>query len=65
LNWLKLFQFAKKLLFSAPFLPFSLSLALLPVRPTGGGNSKKTSTEQKTYNFRLNPKSLNQFIKIM
>ncbi|QMU63120.1 MAG: hypothetical protein GKR88_01730 [Flavobacteriaceae bacterium] len=53
MNSFKLFQFAKKLLFLALFLSFFPSVALC--------NSKKLSTYLKTSNFRLNPRSLNEF----
>ena len=54
LNSFKLFQFAKKLLFSVLFSSFFPSIALLC-------NSKKSSTVLKTSNFYLNSKSLNEF----
>jgi hypothetical protein len=54
MNSFKVFQFAKKLLISALFLPFLPSVALLC-------NSKKPSTELKSPNFRLIPKTLNEF----
>jgi hypothetical protein len=50
LNSFKVFQFAKKLLISALFLPFLPSVALLC-------NSKKPSTELKPPNFQ----TLNEF----
>ncbi|QMU64703.1 MAG: hypothetical protein GKR88_10675 [Flavobacteriaceae bacterium] len=54
MNSFKLFQFAKKLLFPALFLS-SFPSVVLPC------NSKNPSTALKTSNFRLNPKSLNEF----
>jgi len=48
---------AKELIFFAHFLSFYSSVAQLC-------NSKKPSIEQKSSNFRFNPKSLNEFIDL-
>ncbi len=58
MNSFRLFELAKKSLFSPRFLSFFLSVASLC-------NSKKQSIEKKITDFRFNPKSLNEFnIKI-
>ena len=54
MNLFKLFQLAKKLSICTHFLSFFRSVAMLR-------KSKKPSTGHKTTNFRLNPKSLNEF----
>ena len=54
MNSFKPFQLAKKLPFFTRFLPFFPSVAMLC-------NLKKSSTVQKTPNFRFNPKGLNEF----
>lgn len=55
LKLFKLFPFAKKFVFCTHFSPFFRSVALLCIL-------KKTSIGYKILNFRLNAKSLNDFI---
>ncbi len=55
-NSFKLFQLAKKLSFCTHILSFFSSVAMLC-------NKKKPSTGHKMINFRINQKSLNEFIK--